>query len=79
MERHVNLTIYKYDIPVGFPLGITSPREDCHLRAQPEGDNPIEGMLFLVETPQGCHICFMIPKKIQNTKGGKITNTRDFG
>ena len=20
---------YKYDIPVGFPLGITSPREDC--------------------------------------------------
>ena len=22
---------------------------------------------------------FIIPNKIQNTKGGKITNTRDFG
>ena len=25
--------IYKYDIPVGFPPGITSPREDCRSRA----------------------------------------------
>ena len=25
--------IYKYDIRVGFPPGITSPREDCRLRA----------------------------------------------
>ena len=23
------LVLYKYDIPVGFPPGITSPREDC--------------------------------------------------
>ena len=37
------------------------------------------GKLFLVETPQGCHICFIIPNKIQNTKGGQITNTTDFG
>ena len=57
--------IYKYDIPVGCPPGITSPREDCR---SPEGDNPLEGKLFLVDTPQGCHICFIIPNKIQ--KGG---------
>ena len=25
--------LYKYDIPVGFSPGITSPREDCCLRA----------------------------------------------
>ena len=27
--------IYKYDIRVGFPPGITSPREDCRSRAYP--------------------------------------------
>ena len=42
--------LYKYDIPVGFPPGITSPRED-----------------------------FIIPNKYKTQKGGKITNTRDFG
>ena len=30
-------------------------------------------------TTHGCHICFIIPNNIQNTKGGKMTNTRDFG
>ena len=54
-------------------------REDCHPRAMPSSDNPLSGKLFLVETPQGCHICFITPNKIQDTKGGKITNTRDFG
>ena len=66
MESHINniddedddwRLIYKYDIPVGFPPGITS----------------------LVETPRGCHICFIILNKMQNTKGGNITNTSDFG
>ena len=41
-------------------------------------DNPLEGKLYLVNTPKGCHICFIIPNKMQNTKGEKITN-RDFG
>ena len=36
------------------------------------GDNPLEGKLFLVETPQGCRICFIMPNKIQNTKGEKL-------
>ena len=45
----------------------------------PEGDTPLEGELFLLYTTQGCHICFIIPNNIQNTKGGKLTNTRDFG
>ena len=48
-------SLYKYDIPVGFPPGITSPREDCRLRAT------------------------ILSLGLQNTKGGKITNTRDFG
>ena len=26
-----------------------------------------------------CPICFIIPNKIQNTKGGQIANTRDLG
>ena len=39
----------------------------------PEGENPLKGKLFLVETPQGCHISFIIPNKyVQNTKGGKL-------
>ena len=38
----------------------------------PSSENPLTGKLFLVETPQGCHICFIIPNKIENTKGGKI-------
>ena len=72
MNRDPSSSIIQiYDIPVGCPPGITSPRDDC--------DNPLEGKLFLVDTPQGCHICFIIPNKIQNTKGRKNTNTRDFG
>ena len=26
----------------------------------PSSDNPLEGELFLVETPHGCHICIMV-------------------
>ena len=34
IESHQRLVLlYKYDIPVGFPPGITSPREDCRSRA----------------------------------------------
>ena len=48
--------LHEYDIPaVGCPPGITSLRED----------NALEGKLFMVDTPQGCHICFIIPNKIQ--------------
>ena len=61
------MALYKYDIPVGFPPGITSPREDS-----PEGDNPLAGKLFLVETPQGCHICFILPNKYKTQKGEKL-------
>ena len=32
----------------------------------------VEGKLLLVYTPKGCHICFIIPNKIQNTKGGQL-------
>ena len=28
-------------------------------KSRPEGDNPLEGKLFPVETPQGCHICII--------------------
>ena len=35
------------------------PREDCHLRAESQSDNPFEGDSFLLYTPQGCHICDM--------------------
>ena len=45
---------------MGFPPGITSPR-----------DNPLERKLFLVETPYGCHICFIIPNKYKTQKGEK--------
>ena len=47
--------------------GITPPREDC----TPSGDNPLEGELLLLYTTQGCHICFIIPNNIHNTKGEK--------
>ena len=30
------------------------------------------GRLFPVDTPQRCYICFIIPNKMQNTKGEKI-------
>ena len=46
-------------IPVGFPPGITSHREDCRPPSTPSSDNPLSGKLFLVETPQGCHICIL--------------------
>ena len=46
-------------IYVGFPLGITFPREDCRPRASPSSDNPLSGKLFLVETPHGYHICIV--------------------
>ena len=36
-------------------------------------------ILYKYDIPMGCHICFIIPNKIQNTKGGTNTNTRDFG
>ena len=62
--RHLSAVIYKYDIPVW---------------CKPLGDTPLSGELFLLYTTQGCHICFIIPNNIQNTKGGKLTNTRDFG
>ena len=38
----------------------------------PEGDSPLEGKLFLVETPQICHICFIIPNKYKTQKGEKL-------
>ena len=44
---------------MGFPPWITSTREDCLPRATPSSDNPLSGKLFLVETPQGCHICVL--------------------
>ena len=50
-------SLWPYDIPVGFPPGITDTREDCRPRATPSSDNPLSGKLFLVETPQECHIC----------------------
>ena len=31
------IILSKYDIPVGFPPGITSPREDCRSRASSRG------------------------------------------
>ena len=66
------LILYKYDIPVRCTTEITPPREDC----TPEGDNHLEGELFLLYTTQGCHICFIIPNSIQNTKGGNDKHWR---
>ena len=60
---------------MGFPPGITSPREDCRSRAYPEGNNPLQEKLFLVETPQECHICFIIPNKYKAQKGEKLQTT----
>ena len=54
--------LYKYDIPVGFPPGIF-PRERIVARGR---------------SPRAAILCFIISNKIQNTKGGKITNTREF-
>ena len=44
---------------MGFPPGITSPREDCGPRATPSSDNPLLGKLFLVETLQEYNICII--------------------
>ena len=43
----------------GFPPGITSPGEECRSRATLCSDIPLSGKLFLVETPQWCHICII--------------------
>ena len=51
---------------MGFPPGITSPREDFRLRTTPSSDNPLSGKLFLVETPHGCHICIISNFPIKN-------------
>ena len=59
----IDVMIYKCDIPVGFPPGITSPREDCRSRAWPEGDNPLEAPL---------RIGYIIPNKYKTKKGGKL-------
>ena len=37
----------------------TSPLEDCRPWVTPSSDNPLSGKLFLVDTPQGCHICIL--------------------
>ena len=37
----------------------------------PSGDHPLDGDLFLLYNPQGCHICVIAPNKVQNTKGEK--------
>ena len=52
---------------MGCTPGITSPREDCR-----SSDKLFKGKLFLVNTPQGCHICFIIPNKMQKHKGEKL-------
>ena len=41
---------------------------------KPEGDTPLErsNSLWTPHRPQGCYICFIIPNKIQNTKGEKL-------
>ena len=49
----IHLTLYKYDISVGFPPGITS-RERIVARGC---------------SPRATILCFIIPIKIQNTKG----------
>ena len=41
---------------MGCPPRTTSPREDCR-----SSGNPLLGKLFLVDTPQGCHICIIVP------------------
>ena len=33
--------------------------EDCRPRATSSSDTPLSGKLFLVETPQGCHISIL--------------------
>ena len=40
---------------------------------------PFARIVALRRTPHRDVICFIIPNKIQNTKGGKKTNYRDFG
>ena len=46
-------------------------REDCRPWATPSSENHLSGKLFLVYTPQGFHICFIIPNKMQKHKRGK--------
>ena len=41
------------------PPGITSSREDCCPWATLSSDNPLSGKLFLVDSPQGCHMCIV--------------------
>ena len=59
---------YKYDIPVGFPPGITSPREDCCSRATTLS----RGEVIPGGNPTGMPYLFYYPKQILNTKGGKL-------
>ena len=68
----IHLPLYNYDIPVGSTKGITLPREDCRRGRSPRVTNLSHsggggGGLFLLYWPQGCHICVIIPNKIQNT------------
>ena len=37
----------------------TGTRKTSRPRATPSSHNPLSGKLFLVDTPQGCHICIM--------------------
>ena len=34
--------------------------------------NSLSGKLFLVETPHGCHVCFIIPNKYKTQNGEKL-------
>ena len=64
-------------------LGVSTrnnfPERGLLLEGVAPGQEPSRGKLFLVDTPQECHICFIIPNKIQNTKVGKIANTSNCG
>ena len=62
--------IYKYDIPVGFPPGITSPREDCRSWATPSSDTPRE--VIPGGNPTGMSYLFYYTK--QNSKHKREKN-----
>ena len=67
-----------YIIQIWHPCGVYSRNESPKRRLSHKGDTPLKRDLFLLCTPKGCHICFINPKKIQNTKGSKIDKQQWF-